>query len=105
MVKGHAFNVLGPPRAAKAPTCTPSTFDCAAEGDQKKRSARLLLPYLPPPITCSRMAHSIMISAPPTSIAVVPKPKHAASSSVWLSLAFLSTSSLCQLPHDRSFSL
>src|SRR6516225_1793015 len=63
------FNVLGRPSAAKAPTCTLSTSDCAADADQRKQSARLLLQSLPPPITCSRMGRSIMISAPPTSIA------------------------------------
>jgi transposase len=85
------FNVLGRPSAARAPTCTLSTSDCAADADQRKQSARLLLQSLPPPITCSRMGRSIMISAPPTSIAAVPRRRPAVSSSVWPNLAFLSS--------------
>ena len=62
-----------------------------ADADQRKQSARLLLQSLPPPITCSRMGRSIMISAPPTSIAAVPRRRPAVSSSVWPNLAFLSS--------------
>jgi hypothetical protein len=75
--------VVGPPRVAKAPTYTPSTSDCVVDGDQRKRSARSPRPSSLPSITCLRTVHSITISALPTSIAAVPKRRHAASSNVW----------------------
>ena len=104
-LKAMLVQCAWPPRAAKAPICTPSTCDCVVDGAQRKPSARSPRPSSLPPITCSRTAHSITISALPTSIAAAPKRRPAASSSVWPSLAFPSNSSLWQPHHDASVSL
>jgi hypothetical protein len=99
MAQDHA-GVPGPPRVTKAPSYTPSTSDCVVDGDQRKRSARSPRPPSLPSITCLRTVHSTTISALPTSIAGAPKRRHAASSSIWPSLAFPLNSSLWQPPHE-----